>query len=252
MEVLEVLNGSKSGYSIAYLAQHLSLPPSTVHRLLQTFCVKKYVVKDAKSHEYKLGPALISLGITARNNLHLQDFAKPILEKLAKETSDDAYLAILSGYKGLILEHINGPHPLRILETFGFELDLHCGAIRKALLAYQPDEFVKRYIKTVIKGPQPFPKTDAQTLRDILFKIKSEGVAISRSDYIRHAVGVGAPIFDVDGKVSASIGIISHESKLPEDGDLTVLVGAVKSAARELSAMMGYSIQESAGSEPAR
>lgn len=241
LEVLEVLNGTKSSYSIAYLSQELKLPPSTVHRLLQTFCAKKYVVKDEKSHEYLLGPALISLGISARNNLHLQNFAGPILKRLVDETTNDTYLAIPTGYKGLILEHISGSNPLKILENFGFELDLHCGAIRKALLAYQTGEFIEDYIKTVINGPHPFPKTSRHALMETLAQIKAEGVAVSYGDYISNAVGIGSPVFGADGKIIASIGIIAPESSVPNKAKLEELKRAVKSAAFELSRMMGHS-----------
>jgi DNA-binding IclR family transcriptional regulator len=241
MEVLETLNGPKSNYSIAYLAQELTLPPSTVHRLLQTLCAKKYVVRDEKSHEYKLGPALISLGITARNNLHLQNFAGPILEKLVSRTSDDAFLVIPTGYKGLVLEHINSRSPLKILENFGFEMDLHCGAMRKTLLAYQSDEFIADYIADVINGPHPFPKTDSKTLLEILANIKKDGVAVSHSDYISQAVGIGAPVFDADAKIIAAVGVIAPESKVPTGEILEELKYNVKAAANELSEMMGHS-----------
>jgi DNA-binding IclR family transcriptional regulator len=242
LEVLEALNGSgtKSSYSIAYLAQKLSLPPSTVIRLLQTLCAKHYVLKDEKSHEYMLGPALIPLGITARNNLHLQNFAYPILEKLVGQTAADAFLVIPSGNKGLVLEHINSRNSLRVLENFGFELDLHCGAMRKTLLAYQSKEFIENYIGAVINSPNAFPKTDAGTLLDALAKIRKEGAAVSHSDYISNAAGIGAPVFNSDGKLIASIGIITPESKVSAGNKIQELTRVVKNAAAELSLLMGY------------
>jgi DNA-binding IclR family transcriptional regulator len=242
LEVLEALNGSgtKSSYSIAYLAQKLSLPPSTIFRLLQTLCAKKYAIKDEKSHEYMLGPALIPLGITARNNLHLQNFAYPILEKLVGQTAADAFLVIPSGNRGLVLEHIDSRNSLRVLENFGFELDLHCGAIRKTLLAYQSKEFIEAYIDTVIGDPQAFPKTDARTLLDTLAEIRKDGIAVSHSDYINGAAGIGAPVFDDGGRLIASIGIITPESKAAAGNRLEELTQAVKNAASELSALMGY------------
>ena len=43
MELLEVLKEKNRNFSIAELAEAMDLPPSTVHRILQTFCEKKYV-----------------------------------------------------------------------------------------------------------------------------------------------------------------------------------------------------------------
>ena len=38
MELLEVLREKNTSFSIAELAEAMALPPSTVHRILQTFC----------------------------------------------------------------------------------------------------------------------------------------------------------------------------------------------------------------------
>ena len=65
MELLEVLKEKNRNFSIAELAEAMDLPPSTVHRILQTFCEKKYVIRDDRSHTYRLGPALIPLGKAA-------------------------------------------------------------------------------------------------------------------------------------------------------------------------------------------
>ena len=46
IEILEVLKERNRSYSIAELAEAIDLPPSTVHRILQTFCEKKYVIRD--------------------------------------------------------------------------------------------------------------------------------------------------------------------------------------------------------------
>ena len=49
MELLEVLREKNRSFSIAELAEDMNLPPSTIHRILQTFCEKKYVIRDERS-----------------------------------------------------------------------------------------------------------------------------------------------------------------------------------------------------------
>ena len=82
MELLEVLKEKNRSYSIAELADIMDLPPSTIHRILQTFCEKKYVIRDERSHTYRLGPALIPLGKAAAKGIRLQDAAYPVLTAL--------------------------------------------------------------------------------------------------------------------------------------------------------------------------
>ena len=49
MELLEVLKEKNRSYTIAELSDQVNLPPSTIHRILQTFCEKKYVIRDDRS-----------------------------------------------------------------------------------------------------------------------------------------------------------------------------------------------------------
>ena len=143
IEILEVLKERNRSYSIAELAEAIDLPPSTVHRILQTFCEKKYVIRDERSHTYRLGPALIPLGKAAANGIRLQDAAHPLLSALSARTEEDSYLVIPVGNKGLVIEKVDGPNHIKVVEEFGYEMYLHCGAIRKVLLAYQSPSFIE-------------------------------------------------------------------------------------------------------------
>lgn len=152
MELLELLKETNHKYSIAELSEATGLPPSTIHRILQTFCEKKYVIRDEHAHTYQLGPALISLGRAAANNVRIQEAALPILKNLSYNTREDSYLIIQVGDKGLVLDKMDGPNHLKVVEEFGYEMDLHCGAIRKVLLAYQEPE-IYRLLSEQYSGP---------------------------------------------------------------------------------------------------
>jgi hypothetical protein len=72
------------------------------------------VTRDEKTHLYQLGPALISLGMAATHNVRLQDAAPPVLRKLSAMTKGDTFLVILAGFKGLVLEKVEGPNNLEL------------------------------------------------------------------------------------------------------------------------------------------
>ena len=114
LDLLEVLKGADHKISIAELSEQLELPPSTIHRILQTFCEKKYVIRDEYTHTYCLGPALISLGRAAASNVRIQDAALPILKNLSYVTREDSYLVIQVGDKGLVLDKVDGPNHLKV------------------------------------------------------------------------------------------------------------------------------------------
>lgn len=240
MELLEVLKEKNRSYTIAELADKMNLPSSTVHRILQTFCEKKYVLRDDRSHTYRLGPSLIPLGKAAAKGIRLQDAAYPVLASLSSATREDSYLVIPVGNKGLVIEKVDGPNHLKVVEEFGYEMYLHCGAIRKVLLAYQSPSFIDEYFNNIIIHDRAFPHVRPADLRAELEKIRHDGYAITQGDYVTDAIGIGAPVFNSEGELAASIGIIAPMIRIDNDEYLEGLQAQVKHFAAELSSDLGY------------
>lgn len=244
LELLEFLKEPGHKFTIAELTAKMELPPSTIHRMLKTLCEKKFVIRDEHSHTYQLGPALISLGRAAANNIRIQEAALPILKNLSYITREDSYLVIQVGDKGLVLDKVDGPNHLKVVEEFGYEMDLHCGAIRKVLLAYQSKDYLDFYLTHVLDRPEAFPQTSRGALAAELKTIHENGLAVSHGEYVHDAVGIGAPIFGMDGDVSASVGIIAPYSRLADDLHLEQLKEQVKRSAAELSYYMGHTLSK--------
>lgn len=244
LELLELLKETPQPCSIAELSESTGLPPSTIHRILQTFCEKKYVLRDEHAHTYRLGPALISLGRAAGNNIRIQEAALPILKNLSYVTREDSYLVIQVGDKGLVLDKMDGPNHLKVVEEFGYEMDLHCGAIRKVLLAYQKDDYIQYYLDNILDRPEAFPQISRSGLLRELHTIREKGISVSHGEYVHDAVGIGAPIFGINGQVTASVGIIAPYSRIPDEMHLERLQDQVKHSAVELSYYMGHTFHQ--------
>ena len=167
------------------------------------------MIRDEHAHTYQLGPALISLGRAAANNVRIQEAALPILKNLSYNTRD-----------------------------------LHCGAIRKVLLAYQEPKYIDYYLNNILDRPESFPQISRGALASELKTIREMGIAVSHGEYVHDAVGIGAPIFGIEGRVSASVGIIAPYSRVADDTHLHHLEEQVKHSAAELSYYMGHTFQK--------
>lgn len=237
--ILEFMKPVNKEYTIAEISEGVDMPPSTTHRILNTLIECDYVMKDERTHLYKLGPGLISLGIAATSNINLQEDAYPILKALSRVTEEDAFLMIKSGNKGLVIAKSEGPHSLKVVEHFGLEIPLHMGAIRKVLLAFQPEEYINFYLNEkltpYINGEVP----DKDELREELKKIKENNISISSSEYIKNGGGIASPVFDYKKDIVASIGIISPAYRITPDNQQE-LVKQVSYYAKELSKKLGY------------
>ena len=244
LELLELLKETPHKCSIAELSEATGLPPSTIHRILQTVCEKKYVLRDEYSHTYQLGPALISLGRAASNNIRIQEAALPILKNLSYVPREDSYLVIQVGDKGLVLDKMDGPNHLKVVEEFGYEMDLHCGAIRKVLLAYQDQDYIDYYLNNMLDRPEAFPQISRSGLAQELKNIREKGISVSHGEYVHDAVGIGAPIFGINGQVTASLGIIAPYTRISDNTHLERLQDQGKHSAAELSYYMGHTFNK--------
>ena len=172
--------------------------------------------------------------------MRIQDAAQPILKNLAHTSREDTYLVIQVGDKGLVLDKMDGPNHLKVVEEFGYEMDLHCGAIRKVLLAYQDEEYIQYYLDNILDRPESFPQIGRVALATELRQIREKGIAVSHGEYVHDAVGIGAPIFSADGRVTASLGLIVPYSRISDNMHLQRLEDQVKHSAAELSYHMGH------------
>lgn len=240
VSILDAMKVPDKEFSIKDLSFATSLSASTVHRILATLVECNYVIHNELTHNYKLGSALISLGMAATHNTKLQDLSVATLKKLSSLTQEDSFLMIRAGNKGIIIKKEQGPNNLKVVENFGYEVSLHWGAIRKVLLAYQSDEFIEKYIKEEFKPTPTRITLNPEKLINELKAIRENKVAISTGDYIHNGVGIGAPVFDYSSNVIASIGIIGTSSRINKN-NIDKMSKIVSDCARELSITMGYS-----------
>ncbi len=240
LEVLLAIceEGTEDGLSLRQLAVRTGFPPSTVHRLLQTFKEFGVVEQSPETKNYRLGPQLLKMGLQVRGMLDLRKAALPVLKELTARTGEDSYLTVAQGKMGVFLERVEGPHPVKVIELVGKEMPLHSGAARKALLSFMDDHFIRTYLKEMAEKGE-FKSAGPEALAEEIKKIREQGYAVSFGDYLNYGIGIAAPVRDFSGSARASLGIIGLKSRLNEER-LPVLIGEVKRAADQLSQKMGY------------
>lgn len=239
VKVLQALNGHKNEYTLTEIVEHTSLPPSTIHRILNTLCSEDFVQLDKRAHLYSLGPALISLGIAASRNTNLSELARPILKQLSESTGEDAILTVQVGNQGVILEKVDGASYIKVIEKHGRHFDLHCGASHRTLLAFQKDEFIKKYIDSGLKEYTALTITDPIKLWDNLMEIRKNGYGISYGEFMHDTLGIGAPVFNAQKSIVAAIGVVMP-AVMSTSEKTESIIRQVKLHAEKLSAKLGY------------
>ena len=75
----------RQSLGITDLAKSTGLLPSDVHRILTSLRANRYVDQDPETKKYRLGVALMRLGLTAFERNLLREKAQPVLDHAFQE-----------------------------------------------------------------------------------------------------------------------------------------------------------------------
>lgn len=240
LAVLELLSPSKKGLTNAEISRKLKLPKSTLSYILRTLRQHGYVHRDPLAGKYRLSAKLFSVGSQALRGLDLHDVAHPLLQELVDKTGLAGHLAILDGSEAVYIEKIDKPGFIRINTWVGRRMDVHCTSVGKALIAHLPQPQVEEIVRArgLSKHTPRTITTMAQLLRD-LARVRADGYAIDDSENNLDVVCIAAPIFNVEGRPIAAVGLTGTESQM-RSHKFENHVNGVKHAARQISHQLGY------------
>jgi IclR family transcriptional regulator, KDG regulon repressor len=205
-EVLALFNREHSEWGVREVAEALDLAKSSAHDLLTSLEQVGLLGKNDEGR-YRLGWRLVMLSETLLATTELRREARPIMEELADQYRETIHLAVLDDTKVVYADKLEGKQAVRVeLTSLGTRLYAHCSAVGKVLLAYQPEENVKRIIK--VEGLPRFTAntiTDENELEQALAKVRRQGYAYDLEEILPDLCCVGAPIHNHTGHVIAAI-----------------------------------------------
>jgi DNA-binding IclR family transcriptional regulator len=205
-EVLALFDREHPEWGVREVAEALGLAKSSAHDLLTSLEQVGLLGKNGEGR-YRLGWRLVTLSETLLATTELRREARPIMEELADQYRETLHLAVLDDTKVVYVDKLEGKQAVRVeLTSLGTRLYAHCSALGKVLLAYQPDENVKRIIKA-----EGLPRltantiTDAGELEQTLAKVRKQGYAVDQEEILPDLCCIGAPIYNHTGQVIAAI-----------------------------------------------
>jgi DNA-binding IclR family transcriptional regulator len=202
------------GAGITELADQLDLALSTVHDHVATLENLEYVTKTGR--EYNLSLKLLDHGTWVKQQYStISKLSKPLLEDLAAETGQSAWLIVEEHGRGIYLEKAMGEHAVQTSVRVGNREDLHTLAAGKAILAHLPETKIEGIIdRHGLENRTAKTITDRDTLFEDLRIIRERGFAlmdeelieglravgsvITCSDEVRGAVAVAGPLTQMD------------------------------------------------------
>jgi len=238
--ILEALQGSSAGLGLKAICDLTGIHKSTAHRFLKHLERERYLIRT-QAGAYLIGPRLSQMSTRGNQGATLQAVARPILWELWKSTQETVNLAVLDQGTVLYVDVIESPHEFRLSSRVGTRRSLHVTALGKALAAFLPAEAQENILSTITFHPAT-PRTIMNLLqfRQELEKIRRQGYAVDDEEAVQGARCVSAPILNSDREPIAAVSISGPVTRVSPN-QVAMLAGAATSAARAISAAMGFS-----------
>ena len=238
LDILFCFTREEPTRSLTQIAESVKMSKTTVHRLLTTLEIKRFVSRDKDTGMYRLGFRIVEMASLVLQGMELRQWAQPYLKSLSERYGETVDLSVLDGSHVIYLEVIESPQRVKLAAATGQRLPAYFTASGKALLAFAPEDQVKKILSENIaehKGEACL--TISKALED-LAKIAERGFAISEQEYEEHINAVAAPIFDADRHAVASIAIVGPSFRLSAER-LPELGESIRTIADEISREVG-------------
>ncbi len=209
LRVLESFGDQTPTWSEAALRRHLSIPSTTLNRILRSLEHAGYLARH-EDGRYQLGVAAIRLGHRAGRTMNLAAVLEPHLRRLARETGELTILAVPEFPAGVAryVYTVDSPSRLRVTSEVGSAVPLTAGASAKAILAFLPQDKIDFVLSQELRAISAGTITDREALRRQLLEIRERGWAFSWQETYDGAWAIGAPLMDADEQAAfASIGV---------------------------------------------
>jgi IclR family KDG regulon transcriptional repressor len=246
--ILEAIQGSPSGLTLKPICDITGIHKSTAHRFLKHLERDGYLIRTEVG-AYLIGPKFSHLSARANHRATLQAVARPILWELWKSTRETVNLGALDQGTVLYIEVIESPHEFRLSSRVGTRRSLHATALGKALAAFLSEDHKERVLATVQFQPLT-PKTimNLVQFRQELEIIRKQGYAVDDEETTLGARCVSAPILSADREIVAAVSVSGPVTRI-SPSQVPALAGAVMSAARAISAALGFTQPDSGEAE---
>ncbi|MFJ5107521.1 MULTISPECIES: IclR family transcriptional regulator [unclassified Glutamicibacter] len=238
LTILDMFTETKLSVSALEVATALSVARSTAYRYLESL-VSRGFIEESPTGGFRLGLRILELAHLARQGFGLSDIALPIMRQLCDQVGQTVLLTRRAGTAAVCLEReVPLGQLLRISYERGSQLPLTAGASALVLLAWLDDAEARALFES-IQRPRFTDKTLTTTdeLIERLHQIREVGYCMTHAEVDTDALGMAAPIFDGEGRVTAGLSIVALGSRVNQIERLKI-IRALRMSAEKISSKL--------------
>jgi IclR family KDG regulon transcriptional repressor len=249
LDILEYMAAHPRPYGATELSRCLAIPLNSVFRILKRLTERDYAVQDPASGGYQLSTRMFSLGMSLYTRFDLRQRARPHMEWLCRETEETCQIQVPQGDRLLVLDSISPEVQYYLRVVPGGQVYYHPNAYGKAVLAFTEEQAIRKILPPRLPGLTPHTIVLRSELMKQLEEVRRTGLAYDNEEYNEGIRCIGSPVFDVQGKIVAGLGITGLVSTFRKNRQVTFEHLVLECASR-VSKDIGYTGSYFAGKVP--
>lgn len=199
--ILRVLEKEREGLNTGEIAKKVSLPRSTVQRIIAALAEEHMVILAGPNARFTLGPAIMRMA--SNSDFDFTKIVRPHLEHLARQTGETVDLSILSGDKMIFVDQIDANHRLSAVSAIGSDFPAFSSANGKAALSLLSDDSILALLKNgLYKETRNTLESSSELLAEIE-KIRETKIAFDDEEHTEGISAAGMAFFDPLGRIFA-------------------------------------------------
>ncbi len=240
-QILDFASDHAGPISIQDVCAVLNTNSNMAFRLLASLQHSGYMTKDPSTGLYAISLKTLKLSRSALQNQEIRKITMPYLELLWNRfPKANVNMAVFHDGEILMLDRIDTQSTPRTYFTPGRQLPFHCTALGKVLTCELSEEQIDALIaKHGMPRYTADTITDPEALTTELEKVRTEGVARDRNEFIEGDNCSAAAVRDRNGSIIAAISVSALTSNMSV-AEIEEAIPHLKDTAARISYVMGY------------
>jgi DNA-binding IclR family transcriptional regulator len=212
------------------IAGNTGLDKTTCSRLLGLLVARGWLVRDAETKKYSVGPTMVGISMSASLPQQVRLHFFPLLHELREASGETVSLQRRFGSLRVCVAGLESQHSLRRSLPIGSSMPLTAGPSGKVILAFADADATAEALAGLDEPRQ-------QAVHEHLGLIRTSGYLSTDGDRTPGVGAIAAPLFDRGG-VYGSLTLAGPSSRFDAAARQAVLPMLLR-AARDLTVLLG-------------
>ncbi|ODU26869.1 MAG: IclR family transcriptional regulator [Pseudonocardia sp. SCN 73-27] len=213
LRVLEEV-AARQPIGVSELARVTAMPKSSVQRCLVTLQQAGWLrIVDNERTRWGVTMKALTIGLRGTGEQDLRDLARPVVKRLAAETSETVHFSVRDGDDIVVIAREDSTHVVRVFIEVGSRVPLRASSAGLAILAGLDAAEVDEVLGRSVEGfAEPVPSAE-EAAREIA-RTAERGYALNGSAWFRpHVTSLGAAVANAAGRPFAGLTLAVPEMR---------------------------------------